>query len=54
MSYDADKVRVALVFLNPKMIEGFLGRSQAARKARALVLHDQWLTGFPRKERKPC
>lgn len=40
--------KVALTFLRQDFISMLLGRSHVARKARALIMHDQILTGYPR------
>lgn len=42
------RIKVALTMLNPEFVRRLLGRSYLAQKTRALVLHDQVLTGFPR------
>lgn len=42
------RIKVALAMLNPEFIRRLLGRSPLAQKTRAMVLHDQVLTGFPR------
>lgn len=43
-----NEIMIALTFLNPYFINCLLGRSHVSRKARALVMHDQWLTKYPR------
>lgn len=44
-------VCMALSFLDPEVVSRLLGRSPVAQKARALILHDQWLTHYPRMKR---
>lgn len=45
---DIDMIKCALVFLDPRVIRRLLGRSVTGQKARALVMHDRALTGWPR------
>lgn len=42
------RLSISLGFLNPKFIGMLIGRSVVAQKARALVMHDQLITRYPR------
>lgn len=41
-------IKGALGILDPRIVRNLLGRSDVARKARALCIHDRLLTGTPR------